>query len=97
MVGLPGWLGPAFQPGQLAQPTPRCVARVETSSWAGSRASVVWPKGSPRAWLSPWVTELIRMASGGDLSSAVGATKEQAGCPLENHLTWKSLPRKPLS
>lgn len=31
-------LGPAFQLGQLAQPTPGCVAGEETGSRAGSRA-----------------------------------------------------------
>lgn len=32
------WLGPAFQLGQLAQPTPGCVAGEETGCRAGSRA-----------------------------------------------------------
>lgn len=71
MVGLPGWGLHSSLDSWPSRPL---------GVWPGWKPapglapelSLVWPKGSPRAWLSPRVTELIKMASGGDLSSAVG-------------------------
>lgn len=62
--GWPAGLGPAFQPGQLAQPTPGCVARVEAGSGAGSGAkSCVGYRVGSGLLMVPG-SELVRIASG---------------------------------
>lgn len=100
MVGLPGWGLHSSLASWPSRPL---------GVWPGWKPApglapelgLVWPEGSPRAWLrtqtlAPWVTELIRMTSGGDLSSA-GGGPPRSRRPLENHLMWKSVPGKPLS